>query len=110
MSIKITSPLKGFDGRTVFGPIAVEFKNGVAETDQKITPGLRSYLKARGYKVGKGTETTESGSTDEAKAAAEKEAAAKAVADKEAAEKEAAEKAAAESSKATEQKGGQKNG
>lgn len=51
MSTKITSPIEGFDGRTVFGPLAVEFKDGVAETDEKVAPGLKSYLERRGYKV-----------------------------------------------------------
>lgn len=55
MSTKITSPLEGHSGRTVFGPLAVEFKDGVAETDEKITGGLKAYLERRGYKVGKGT-------------------------------------------------------
>lgn len=55
MSTKITSPIKGFAGRTVFGPIAVEFKDGVAETDAKLSDGLKAYLKGKGYKVGRGT-------------------------------------------------------
>ena len=51
MSTKITSPLEGHSGRTVFGPLAVEFKDGFAETDEKITGGLKAYLERRGYKV-----------------------------------------------------------
>lgn len=80
MSTKITSPIEGFTGRTVFGPLTVEFKDGVAEVEEKLTPGVRDYLKGRGYKIGR---TTSEPSADENKAAAEKAAAdAKAAADK----------------------------
>lgn len=108
MSTKITSPIEGFDGKTVFGPLSVEFKDGVAETDEKVTPGLRAYLKTRGYKVGKSTDTEAKTAdpTDAEKAEAAAQAEKEAV---EAAEKTAAETAAAEKATA-EQKGGQKNG
>lgn len=54
MSTKITSPIEGYAGRTVFGPLSVEFTDGVAETDEKLSDGLKAYLKERGYKVGSG--------------------------------------------------------
>ncbi|WP_263120851.1 hypothetical protein [Cellulomonas sp. RIT-PI-Y] len=48
MNVKITSPIEGYDGRTVFGPLSVEFKGGVATTDEVSAP-LRSYLQTKGY-------------------------------------------------------------
>jgi hypothetical protein len=51
MTIKITSPLKGYNGRSVFGSATVEFHDGVAETDEKLPEGLTAYLKGRGYTV-----------------------------------------------------------
>jgi hypothetical protein len=51
MTIKITSPLKGYTGRSVFGSATVEFHEGVAETDEKLPEGLTAYLKGRGYTV-----------------------------------------------------------
>lgn len=50
MSIKITSPLAGHTGRSVFGPTTVEFVDGVAEVE-KISDGLKAYLEGRGYTV-----------------------------------------------------------
>lgn len=55
MSTKITSPIEGFTGRSVFGPVTLSFADGVAETDEKLSDGLKDYLKGRGYKVGRGT-------------------------------------------------------
>lgn len=49
MSTKITSPIEGYDGRSVFGPTTLTFKAGVAEVDEKIPDGLRAYLEGRGY-------------------------------------------------------------
>jgi len=48
MTVKITSPIEGYDGRTVFGPLSVEFKGGVATADEVSTP-LRAYLQTKGY-------------------------------------------------------------
>lgn len=56
MSTKITSPIEGFDGRSVFGPVTLEFTGGVAETDEKLSPGLQEYLTGRGYTVETGVE------------------------------------------------------
>ena len=53
MSTKITSPIKGHTERTVFGPTTLQFTDGVAELDEPLSPGLKAYLKGRGYKVEK---------------------------------------------------------
>lgn len=53
MTFKITSPIEGYTGRSVFGSATVEFRDGVAETDEKLPDGLKAYLKGRGYKVEK---------------------------------------------------------
>lgn len=52
MATKITSPIEGFSERSTFGPVTLEFKDGVAETDEKLSDGLKAYLKRRGYKIG----------------------------------------------------------
>jgi hypothetical protein len=51
MPTKITSPVKGLNERTSFGPFAVEFKNGVAETDETLPDGVKAYLERRKYTV-----------------------------------------------------------
>ncbi|WP_131104031.1 hypothetical protein [Ornithinimicrobium sufpigmenti] len=48
--MKITSPIEKYTGRSVIGPTAVEFKDGVAEVDE-LSAGQRAYLEARGYTV-----------------------------------------------------------
>lgn len=88
MSFKITSPIEGHTDKSVFGSLVLDFKDGVAETDEKLSPGLKAYFKSRGYKV-----SGKAGSSEADKAAADKEAADK-----------AADKAAAD--KATDSKGG----
>lgn len=50
MATTITSPIKGFTGRSVIGPTTVEFKDGTAEVDE-LSDGQRAYLAARGYTV-----------------------------------------------------------
>lgn len=57
MSTKITSPIKGYTERTVFGPTALQFTDGVAENDEPLSEGLKAYLEQRGYRV----ETAEDG-------------------------------------------------
>lgn len=54
MSIKITSPLEGFTGTSVFGSETLEFRDGVAEVEN-LSAGVRTYLKSRDYKVGRQT-------------------------------------------------------
>ena len=53
MSTKITSPIEGFTDRSTFGPVTLDFTDGVAEHDGDLSPGLKAYLKNRGYKVGR---------------------------------------------------------
>ncbi|GMA31597.1 hypothetical protein [Litorihabitans aurantiacus] len=50
MSIKITSPIEGFTGKSVFGPTTVTFDKGVAELEDLSTP-LRAYLETKGYTI-----------------------------------------------------------
>ena len=50
MTARITSPAKGLNLLTTFGPYRVEFKNGVAEIDE-LNEGLRAYLLGAGYEV-----------------------------------------------------------
>lgn len=53
MATTITSPIKGFTGRTHFGPFSLDFKNGVAEVPEgeSLPAGTRAYLDSRGYTV-----------------------------------------------------------
>lgn len=50
MSIKITSPIKGFNESSTFGPLTLSFKDGVAEVDE-LPKALRAWLERKGYKV-----------------------------------------------------------
>lgn len=50
MSIKITSPIEGYTGKSVFGPTSVTFTDGVAEIDDLSAP-LRAYLETKGYRL-----------------------------------------------------------
>ncbi len=47
----ITSPAKGYTGRTSFGPLVVDFEDGKATVDN-LPDGIRDYLLGAGYKVG----------------------------------------------------------
>lgn len=51
MTTKITSPIEGHTDRSTFGPVTLEFRDGVAETSEKLSAGLLAYLEGRGYKV-----------------------------------------------------------
>ncbi|MFF2621295.1 hypothetical protein [Oerskovia jenensis] len=51
MTTKITSPIEGHTDRSTFGPFTLEFRDGVAETDEKVPDGLKAYLEGRGYTV-----------------------------------------------------------
>lgn len=51
MTTKITSPIQGHTDRSTFGPVTLEFRDGVAETSEKLPAGLLAYLEGRGYKV-----------------------------------------------------------
>ncbi|MEV8177198.1 hypothetical protein AB0O99_04020 [Cellulosimicrobium funkei] len=59
MTTKITSPIQGHTDRSTFGPVTLEFRDGVAETPEKLAPGLLAYLEGRGYKVEAETEVPE---------------------------------------------------
>lgn len=75
MTVKITSPIPGHNGRSTFGPFNTIFENGVA-TIPEINEGLRQYLTARGYTIedGEAPDTGEgdplAGTIDEVLAAA----------------------------------------
>jgi|GEM_PF-847175 len=58
MSITITSPIDGYQGRSTFGPVTVDFVDGVAEVDT-LSDGLRAYLTGHGYGVGEAVEVPE---------------------------------------------------
>ena len=47
----ITSPAKGFTGKTAFGPLVIEFENGKA-TVKDLPDGIRQYMLEAGYTVG----------------------------------------------------------
>lgn len=49
-AVKITSPIKGFNGAGVYGSTTLAFSDGVAEVAE-LSPGLRGYLERRGYTV-----------------------------------------------------------
>ena len=50
MTVKITSPIEGYTGRSTFGPFNTTFDKGVAVLPE-INEGLEAYLKSRGYTV-----------------------------------------------------------
>ena len=60
MTVKITSPIEGYTGRSTFGPFNTTFDMGVAVLTTfdkgvavlpEINEGLRAYLVSRGYTV-----------------------------------------------------------
>lgn len=59
MTTKITSPIQGHTDRSTFEPVTLEFRDGVAETSEKLPAGLLAYLEGRGYKVETETEVPE---------------------------------------------------
>lgn len=59
MPTKITSPIEGHTDRSVIGPVTLQFKDGVAETDEKLSPGLLAYLEGRRYTVETTTDVPE---------------------------------------------------
>lgn len=99
MATTIKSPQEGYTGTTSFGPLTLNFKDGEASTDEKLTDGHKAYFKAHGFKVS-GSRAAQTSDADKAEA----EAKAKAEAEKKAKE-EADAKAAADAEAA---KGGVK--
>lgn len=59
--MKITSPIEGFTSTTYVGPLILDFKDGVAEVDEKTVPaGALGYLQQQGFTVdGKATKPAE---------------------------------------------------
>lgn len=51
MATKIQAPSKGYNGRTEFGPLVLDFTDGIAVTEDKLTDGHKAYFKERGYVV-----------------------------------------------------------
>lgn len=91
MATTIKSPQEGYTGTDTYGPLTLEFKDGVATTDETLSAGHKAYFKKLGFKVG-------SVKSDADKAKAEADAKAKAEADAKA--KEEAEKQAEADAKA----------
>lgn len=51
MATTIKSPQEGYTGTTSFGPLTLDFKDGEASTDEKLSDGHKAYFKAHGFKV-----------------------------------------------------------
>lgn len=51
MATTIKSPQDGYNGVDVYGPLTLEFKDGVATTDETLTAGHKAYFKKLGFKV-----------------------------------------------------------
>lgn len=66
---RITSPIEGFTGKTSFGPITVDFKDGVADADIHPGSGVAQYLADRGY----GVDASQAGTPEDAPKDAPKE-------------------------------------
>jgi hypothetical protein len=47
--MKITSPDKTYTGTSAYGPTTLQFKEGVADHDGDLPPGVRLYLQGAGY-------------------------------------------------------------
>lgn len=50
--MKITAPDKGYTGTTSYGPVELEFKDGVAEYDDDLPDSVRQYMQSAGYGLG----------------------------------------------------------
>jgi hypothetical protein len=51
MSTTIHSPVKDYTGRTIIGPISLNFTDGEAKYDGELSEGVKNYLTANGYGV-----------------------------------------------------------
>ena len=50
--MKIKSPIEGFTSTTYVGPLVLDFKDGVADVDEKTVPaGVLGYLQQQGFTV-----------------------------------------------------------
>ena len=50
--MKIQSPAEGYTATDRYGDVVLEFKDGVAEYDGDLPPGIRQYLAGAGYGLG----------------------------------------------------------
>lgn len=51
MATTIKSPQEGYNGTDNYGPLTLEFKDGVATTDETLSAGHKAYFKKLGFKV-----------------------------------------------------------
>ena len=51
MATKIVTPQEGYTGTDAFGPLVLEFVDGVAVVEGKLSAGHREYFKRHGFKV-----------------------------------------------------------
>ncbi|WP_334121866.1 hypothetical protein [Glutamicibacter sp.] len=60
MATTIKSPQEGYTGTDTYGPLTLDFKDGVATTDETLSAGHKAYFKKLGFKVsGSRTQSTE---------------------------------------------------
>lgn len=50
--MKITSPAEGYTAKDRYADVVLDFKDGVAEFDGDLPPGIRQYLQGAGYGLG----------------------------------------------------------
>lgn len=91
MATTIKSPQEGYNGTDTYGPLTLDFKDGVATTDEVLSAGHKAYFKKLGFKVSgtraqsdadKAKEEAEAKAKAEAEQKAKEEAEAKAKAEK----------------------------
>ncbi|MBQ1443821.1 MAG: hypothetical protein IIZ13_08240 [Renibacterium sp.] len=51
MAITITSPVEGYTATTEFGPLRLDFVDGVATTDEPVSEGHFAYFREHGFGV-----------------------------------------------------------
>ncbi|WP_208644129.1 hypothetical protein [Glutamicibacter nicotianae] len=102
MATTIKSPQEGYNGTDTYGPLTLEFKDGVATTDETLSAGHKAYFKKLGFKV-----ASVKSDADKAKAEADAKADAKSEAERKAKE-EADKQAEADAKAAAEKKEGDK--
>lgn len=85
MATTIKSPQEGYTGTDTYGPLTLEFKDGVATTDETLSAGHKAYFKKLGFKLGSVKSDADKAKAEaDAKAKAEADAKAKEEADKQA--------------------------
>lgn len=78
MATTIKSPQEGYTGTDTYGPLTLEFKDGVATTDETLSAGHKAYFKKLGFKVSGSRAPAEDKDKADADAKAKAEAEAKA--------------------------------